>query len=79
MRQLPNPTKAHKLHLNSDSTSCSSATANQFRLLIHTATYCLMHSLRDLASKTSFWRNAQFDIIRLALIKTAVRLTKLPP
>jgi hypothetical protein len=52
---------------------------NQFRLLIHTTAYWLMHSLRDLAPKTSIWRNAQFDIIRLALIKTAVRLTKRPP
>jgi hypothetical protein len=79
LRQLPNPTKAHKLHLDSDRTSCSSATANQFRLLIHVTAYWLMHSLRDLAPKTLFWRNTQFDIIRLALIKTAVRLTKLPP
>ena len=38
-----------------------------------------MHSLQGLAPKTSFWRDDQFDIIRLALIKTAVRLTKLPP
>jgi len=79
LRQLPNRTKAHKLHLDSDRTSCSSATANQFWLLIHTAAYWLMHSLQGLAPKTSFWRDDQFDIIRLTLIKTAVRLTKLPP
>jgi hypothetical protein len=36
--------------------------------LIHATAYWLMHSLRDLAPKTSFWRYAQFDIIRLALI-----------
>ena len=33
--------KAHKLHLASDRTSCTRATANQFRLLIHTAAYWL--------------------------------------
>jgi hypothetical protein len=46
--------KAHKLHLASDRTSCTSATANQFRLLIHTAAYWLLHTLRALAPKTSF-------------------------
>jgi len=68
--------KAHKLHLASDRTSCSTATANQFRLLIHTAAYWLMHTLRGLAPKTSFWRDAQFDTIRLALIKIAARVTE---
>jgi hypothetical protein len=62
--------KAHKLHLASDRTSCSKATANQFRLLIHTAAYWLLHTLRGLAPKTSLWRTAQFDTLRLALIKS---------
>jgi hypothetical protein len=35
--QAENLIKAHKLHLASDRTSCSKATANQFRLLVHTA------------------------------------------
>ncbi|MDA0342223.1 MAG: IS1380 family transposase [Proteobacteria bacterium] len=74
--QMENLIKAHKLHLASDRTSCSAATANQFRLLIHTAAYWLMHSLRGLAPKTSFWRDAQFDTIRLALIKIAARVTE---
>jgi hypothetical protein len=69
--QMENLIKAHKLHLASDRTSCTKATANQFRLLIHTAAYWLLHSLRGLAPKTSFWRNAQFDIIRCNLIKVA--------
>src|SRR5947208_12189582 len=38
--QAENLIKAHKLHLASDRTSCTKATANQFRLLIHTAAYC---------------------------------------
>ena len=59
--QAENLIKAHKLHLASDRTSCTSATANQFRLLIHTAAYRLLHTLRGLAPKTSFWRDAQFD------------------
>jgi hypothetical protein len=69
--------KAHKLHLASDRTSCRKATANQFRLLIHTAAYWLMLSLRGLAPRTSFWREAQFDTIRLYLIKIAGRVTEM--
>ena len=75
--QAENLIKAHKLHLASDRTSCSKATANQFRLLIHTAAYWLLHSMRGLAPKTSFWREAQFDTIRLALIKLAGRVTEM--
>src|ERR687898_256373 len=75
--QAENLIKAHKLHLASDRTSCTKATANQFRLLIHTAAYWLLHTLRGLAPKTSFWRDAQFDTIRLALIKVAARVSEL--
>jgi hypothetical protein len=75
--QAENLIKAHKLHLASDRTSCTKATANQFRLLIHTAAYWLMLSLRELAPRTSFWRKAQFDTIRLCLIKVAGRITEM--
>src|SRR5271155_1026634 len=75
--QAENLIKAHKLHLASDRTSCTKATANQFRLLIHTAAYWLMLSLRRVAPRTSFWRDAQFDTIRLCLIKIAGRVTEM--
>jgi hypothetical protein len=75
--QAENLIKAHKLHLASDRTSCTKATANQFRLLIHTAAYWLMLGLRGLAPPTSFWRDAQFDTIRLCLIKIAGRVTEM--
>ena len=65
MGQAENLIKAHKLHLASDRTSCTKATANQFRLLIHTAAYWLLLNLRGLAPRNSFWRDAQFDTIRL--------------
>ena len=74
---MENLVKAHKLHLASDRTSCSKATANQFRLILHTAAYWLLHTLRGLAPRTSFWRAAQFDTIRLMLIKVAGRVTEL--
>lgn len=75
--QMENLIKAHKLHLASDRTSCSKATANQFRLLIHTAAYWLLHTLRGLAPKASFWRDAQFDTLHLGLIKVAARVTEM--
>jgi hypothetical protein len=75
--QAENLIKAHKLHLASDRTSCCKATANQFRLLVHTAAYWLLHTLRGLAPKASFWHDAQFDTIRLALVKVAARVTEL--
>jgi hypothetical protein len=75
--QAENLIKAHKLHLASDRTSCTKATANQFRLLIHTAAFWLLLNLRGMAPRTSFWRDAQFDTIRLSLIKVAGRVTEM--
>src|SRR4029077_4507456 len=62
--QAENLVKAHKVHLASDRTSCTKATANQFRLVLHTAAYWLLHPLGGLAPKRSFWRDAQLDTIR---------------
>jgi hypothetical protein len=75
--QAENLIKAHKVHLASDRTSCTKCTANQFRLVLYTAAYWLLHTLRGLAPKRSSWRGAQFDTIRLALIKIAARITEL--
>ena len=75
--QAENLVKAHKVHLASDRTSCTKATANQFRLVLHTAAYWLLHTLRGLAPKRSFWRQAQFDTIRLALIKAVGQVAEL--
>ena len=41
------------------------------------AAYWLLHSLRGLAPKTSFWRDTQFDTLRLAFVKVAGRVTEL--
>jgi Transposase DDE domain group 1 len=45
--------------------------------LIHTAAYWLLPGLRGLASRNPFWRDAQFDTIRLCLIKVAARVTEM--
>ena len=48
-----------------------------YRLLIHIAAYWLLLSLRSLAPRNSFWREAQFDTIRICLIKVAARVTEM--
>ncbi len=75
--QAENHIKAWKRHLAADRTSCSRATANQFRLMLHTAAYWLMWSLRSLMPKRSFWRVAQFDTFRLRLLKIAAQVVTL--
>ena len=75
--QAENHVKAWKRHLAADRTSCSRATANQFRLMLHTGAYWLMWSLRSLMPKRSFWRTAQFDTLRLRPLKIAAQLATL--
>ena len=74
--QAENHIKAWKTHLAADRTSCPKATANQFRLFLHAGAYWLLWSLRALMPKRSFWRVAQFDTLRLRLIKTAARIVE---
>jgi hypothetical protein len=75
--QAENHVKAWKRHLAADRTSCSRATANQFRLMLHTAAYRLMWSLRSLMPKRSTWRAARFDTLRLRLLKLAAQVVTL--
>ena len=63
--------------LRADRTSCSKATANQLRLFLHGGAYWLMWGLRASMPKRSMWRVAQFDILRLRLIKVAARVVEL--
>ena len=74
--RMENLIKAHKTHLASDRTSCHSAQANQFRLILHTAAYWLLHTLRVATPRRSFWRTAQFDTLRLRLLKLGARVVE---
>jgi hypothetical protein len=57
--QAENLIKAHKLHLASDRTSCTKATANQFRLLIHTAVCGRPRGCKqNLSSAMGMWSGA---------------------
>jgi hypothetical protein len=75
--QAENHIKAWKRHLAADRTSCCRAAANQFRLMLHTGAYWLLWSLRSLMPKRSTWRVAQFDTLRLRLVKLATRVVAL--
>ena len=75
--RMENHIKSYKRHLAADRTSCSKAAANQFRLFLHGAAYWLMWSLRTLMPRRSSWRTAQFDTLRLRLIKLAVRVVEM--
>lgn len=66
--------KDHKTGLKSDRTSCNKATANQFRLFLHSAAYQIMHELRHRVLKGSELASAQFDTIRLRLLKVAAQV-----
>ena len=75
--QAENHIKSWKTHLAADRTSCSRATANQFRLFLHAGAYWLMWGLRVSMPKRSMWRVAQFDTLRLRLIKIAARVVEM--
>jgi Transposase DDE domain group 1 len=74
--QAENFIKLHKTQLASDRTSCRSSRANQFRLILHTAAYWLLHTLRAAAPKRSDWKTAEFATLRGRLIKIATRVVE---
>ena len=74
--QAENHIKSWKTHLASDRTSCSKASANQMRLMLHGCAYWLWWTLRAACPKRSAWRRAQFDTLRLHLVKLAATLVE---
>jgi hypothetical protein len=68
--QCENNIKDLKNALQADRLSCSSFTANFFRLLLHSGAYRLMYELRNRAGEHSQkLGRAQFDTLRLRLLK----------
>ena len=74
--QMENLIKLHKAQLASDRTSCHSATANQVRLSLHTAAFWLMHTLRAAIPEGHALAKAEFNTIRLRLLKIAARVVE---
>jgi hypothetical protein len=74
--QAENHIKSWKTHLAADRTSCHRASANQLHLMLHTGAYWLLWSLPCLMPARSSWRVAQFDTLRLRLLKLAARVVE---
>ena len=68
--------KLHKSQLASDRTSCRDPKANQFRLILHTAAYWLLLTMRGAVPTRSPLRCAEFNTLRLRLIKIAARVVE---
>lgn len=72
--QAENLIKLHKAQLASDRTSCHSATANQVRLTLATAAFWLMHTVRAAIPEGHALAKAEFNTLRLRLLKIAARV-----
>jgi hypothetical protein len=72
--QAENLIKLHKSQLASDRTSCRSALANQVRLVLHTAAYWLMLTVRDAIPRQQALATAEFVTLRMRLLKIAARI-----
>jgi len=74
--QMENLIKLHKTQLKSDRTSCISPLANQMRLILHTAAYWLMLTVREAIPKSHALARAEFNTIRLRLLKIGARFVE---
>jgi hypothetical protein len=72
--QMENLIKLHKAQLASDRMSCHSATANQVRLVFHTAAYWLMLAVRGAIPQSDPLAKAEFATIRERLFKIGARI-----
>jgi len=70
---VENRTKKPKLEIKADRLSCHRFLANQFRLLLHTAAYCLFWLLRHHLQGTEL-AMAQVNTLRLKLLKIWARI-----
>jgi len=75
--QMENFIKEHKTALKSGRTSCHSFIANSFRLMLHSAAYIILHTLREKALAGTDYATAQFDTIRLRLLKIGAEVREM--
>jgi hypothetical protein len=74
--EMENRIKEQQLGLFSDRTSCHAWWANQFRLLLSSAAYALLETLRRIGLRGSEWARAQVETIRLRLLKIGAVITR---
>jgi len=72
---MENRIKEQQLDLFADGTSCHAFLANQFRLLLSSAAYVLLESLRRLGLQGTELAKAQAGTIRLKLLKIGARIS----
>ncbi len=72
--QAENLIKLHKTQLKSDRTSCSSACANQMRLILHTAAYWLLWEVRQAIPESAPLKCAEFTTLQNRIIKIGARV-----
>ena len=75
--RMENFIKNHKIALKSGRTSCHRFTANCVRLMLHSAAYIIMHALREKALTGTDFAAAQFDTIRLRLLKVGAEVREM--
>ena len=74
--QAENLIKLHKTQLQSDRTSCTSALANQVRLILHTAAYWLLWAVRRAIPEGATLRRAEFATLQRRLVKIGARVVE---
>jgi hypothetical protein len=74
---MENYIKLHKSQLHSDRTSCRSPLANQVRLLLHTAAYWLLLTVREAIPKPQPLAVAEFKTLQMHLIKIGARIIEI--
>ena len=74
--QAENLIKLHKTQLQSDRTSCSSALANQVRLILHTAAYWLLWAVRQAIPDRAALGHAEFTTLQRRLVKIGARVVE---
>ena len=72
---MENRIKELKRHLKADRLSCHRFLANQFRLLLHSFSYCFIWFLRESLQGTEL-ACAQADTLRLKLLKIGARIVQ---
>ncbi len=75
--QMENFIKDHKAALKSGRTSCHNFLANFSRLMLHSAAYIILHTLREKALAGTEFATAQFDTIQLRLLKIGAEVREM--
>jgi len=75
--RMENFIKDHKNALKSGRTSCHRFTANCVRLMLHSAAYMILHTLREKLLTGTDFATAQFDTIRLRLLKIGAEVREM--